>query len=531
MYLPSTLDSLAYRIPRMLLWLQEGRIHHLDCVDPRLNYMTPVWGLVNLPLFLWLGERSLFLTGFLSWLVSLVLFRHWALEVGIDEAKADWAAVICAATTFGVLQAASTTNDLLAAVLVLIALNAVVMFERSGRGGDILWAILALCLAAGVKPHFSVLVLPFVLWFWLSPSRPWRSLRWRLVPVLLPVWLLCSPVPSFVMNTLTYGSPTVMDQDPAFSGGHTLANLAAGSLMMGWSLMQPPVNPLAPWMSQPLADIEQFLGLQSAVPRFALVAQPVTMVEGASLGLVSSVLMGIGLWRAFRLGKAAWRDWPLWAFGVGLTGFLLAVAKVVPGTLGRSFAGFVLCAVPLAMVGMRTLSERTLKAGAWLCLWSCAAALVFNPARPLWPARWIHERVRDSGRQGRAVQLLAQYVDFRDRAEVGTDLVNRIPEEEKSLGVIAGGDESLAPLWRPHRLHRKVLLVEPDATLETLKAMPARYFILTGSGSQYFPELRRQIEADAGFQLVEERAYLTRLSSGMQPWRLYRRVEPGVSNE
>jgi hypothetical protein len=349
--------------------------------------------------------------------------------------------------------------------------------------------------------------------------------------VLLPVWLLCSPVPSFVMNTLTYGSPTVMDQDPAFSGGHTLANLAAGSLMMGWSLMQPPVNPLAPWMSQPLADIEQFLGLQSAVPRFALVAQPVTMVEGASLGLVSSVLMGIGLWRAFRLGKAAWRDWPLWAFGVGLTGFLLAVAKVVPGTLGRSFAGFVLCAVPLAMVGMRTLSERTLKAGAWLCLWSCAAALVFNPARPLWPARWIHERVRDSGRQGRAVQLLAQYVDFRDRAEVGTDLVNRIPEEEKSLGVIAGGDESLAPLWRPHRLHRKVLLVEPDATLETLKAMPARYFILTGSGSQYFPELRRQIEADAGFQLVEERAYLTRLSSGMQPWRLYRRVEPGVSNE
>ena len=160
LYFTTALDSLSYRIPRMLMWLQEGRVHYINNPDARLNFMTPVWEFASTPIYQITGFRFLWLGSAISWvLLYLSLFvTSFCISSNADSRK--WLTMIPAASVGFVLQASSTMNDIWAAALVLISLVFIIAFEKKPSFGDIVSSGLALSLAAGVKPHFAVLGLP-----------------------------------------------------------------------------------------------------------------------------------------------------------------------------------------------------------------------------------------------------------------------------------------------------------------------------------------------------------------------------------
>ncbi len=204
-YPPTMLDSITYRLPRMLLWLQENQVRHFAVADDRLNVMPPAWGLVTLPLFQLAGDRLITLWNYAAWIVCYLIAYDWALEVSGNVRQSRVMAFIASTSTFAVLQACEAASDLFLTALVLLSLHFVTQFERTRNWRNIIWSVSSLLLAADTKSHVIVLALPLAFWFWMAPSKPWKSFQWRWLPGLIPVWLFCSPALSWMLNYETYG--------------------------------------------------------------------------------------------------------------------------------------------------------------------------------------------------------------------------------------------------------------------------------------------------------------------------------------
>src|SRR5258706_9278904 len=113
------LDSLTYRLPRIWLWLQEGRVHHVLSAEPRLNYMPQVWELATVPLIQIAGDRLVWFWTFASWIVLYLVAYDWALDVSNEVKKSQKMAFIASTSAFAVLQAGSSATDLFATALVV----------------------------------------------------------------------------------------------------------------------------------------------------------------------------------------------------------------------------------------------------------------------------------------------------------------------------------------------------------------------------------------------------------------------------
>ena len=335
-YPPTMLDALTYRLPRILLWLQENHIRHFSTANDRLNYMPQAWGLVTLPLIQLAGDRLVTLWNYASWIVFYLIAYDWAFEVSGNVNQSRVMAFIASTSTFAVLQACEASSDLFVAALVLVSLRFVMQFEHTRNWRNINWSALSLLLAADTKPHVAVLALPLVVWFWLAPSKPWKSFQWRWLPGLIPVWLLCSPGLSWILNYQTYGRLLGVPGD-SFSGKNPLVNLLLGSVMTVWQVIQPPVNPMALMFNGRLQQGISALGLNTLMPGFTLRCSLINMVDGASLGLVLATLLAAGVVLAVRRNRQALNSWRGWALAAGATGFGLALAKIVPGSVGRSY--------------------------------------------------------------------------------------------------------------------------------------------------------------------------------------------------
>lgn len=523
LYPPTMLDSLTYRLPRIWLWLQEGRIHHILSAEPRLNYMPQVWELATLPLVQLAGDRLVWVWTFGSWMVLHWVAYDWALDVSREVNKARRMAFIASTSTFAVLQACSSASDLFATALVVLSLRYVVAFEQTRDWRHISWAVLSLGLTAGAKPHFSVLVLPLAIWFLAAPSKPWRAFRWAWAPVLIPLWLLCSPAPTFALNYRTYGTWAGPGQDHSMTGEGPAGNLVLGTTMVVWQSVQPPVNPLATTISKSLAATVAGTDANKLVPRFSLRVPLLQMVDSAAMGLVLSVLMVAGIGTALRRDRRLLISWRGLALLAGLLGIGLALSRFVSGSSGRAFTGFLYLALPLALVGWQRLTARMLQLGVYFSLGSSLLALVFNPARPLWPAAQVQRMLTDSPRFHRFAEMVDPYLLFQERATTGEKLARAIPANE-SVVVINAEDRPLLPLFQPYSRPRTVLFLPPQATPAELKQRQANYVIVCPTAEENYPELCDYVERSGAYEMVLAADYTSKLNKGAETWRLYRRA-------
>ena len=521
---PVMLDSLTYRLPRLLLWNQDGFIHYYPTADERLNYLPHVWTLCTLPLVQIAGVSAAWFWSFASWLACQMVFFGWAVGVSESAARARQLSFLASTSTFALLQAGEPANDLPAAALVILSLHFIRLFEQERAPQLIVWSALALCLAAGVKSHFATLGLPFGLWFLLAPSRPWQVFRWRWLPLLLPLWLICSPLPSFVLNARAYGHWLGPAKDKSYQGTGPGWNVLLGTPLMAWQLVQPAVNPLAFVLNGQFERSQTLAQAKAIAPRFDLRMAPINMVDNASLGFLTSLLLAAGVVLAGWKQPALLKSWRGWALAAGLFGFVASVSQFLPGAIGRSFCGFIFLAFPLALAGWARFSTRACQWAVAACLVGSLLILVSDPSRPLWPAEWVHRQLERTGHRNLA-EKMAPYLEIPTRTRVARELVELIPPEEPVLLGLIAEDRPILPLMWPAR-HYRVVLLNEQATLADLQATHSNYVLVSGGAREFYPELCQYLAASGQYEPVKAQDYVSKLLRGPETWTLYHRKTP-----
>ena len=160
LYAPNNYDALAYRTPRVLHWLAEGRWHWIHTEFQRLNTRAPAFEWLSAP---WIAllrtDRFLFLINIISFLLLPGLVFSVFHRLGVCGRVAwHWMWLVPTGYCF-VLQAGSIGNDLFAAPLVLAALAFGLRAQKGKRHMDLWLSILAAALFTGVKANTLPLLL------------------------------------------------------------------------------------------------------------------------------------------------------------------------------------------------------------------------------------------------------------------------------------------------------------------------------------------------------------------------------------
>lgn len=210
-YPPTNIDTLWYRMPRVIQWLQAGRWHWLDTERWRLNSIAFGLELHWLPLAAWgASARLLALPNLISFLLLPGLLFRVFRQTGVDSHMARTAMWVVASGWCFVAQAGSTASDAFSAIYFLAALDGALCFGRSGRFAALGWSVLAAALLTNTKQTNLPLLLPWVVAFW--PGRKHligvlRGAPGRIAGLAL-VALLISTAPLILANWLYTGSWT-----------------------------------------------------------------------------------------------------------------------------------------------------------------------------------------------------------------------------------------------------------------------------------------------------------------------------------
>lgn len=515
LYTTAVLDSLSYRIPRMQIWLQEGVVRFIDNPDARINFMTPIWEFAKTPVYLVSGFRLLWIGSAVSWVLLYLVFHSWAAAQGGDAEKARWVALALASGTGFVLQAASTMNDIWACALIGVAIAFALRFEREAGSTDPLWSGVAFALACGAKPHFAVLALPWLLWFFFAKSRPWRGVAWRWLPLGGAVAILCSPLPTFVSNHIHYGSFKGGAGDGGFGlGGRTALNLPLGGAMLAWQAVQPPVNPVAREIEAKIDERLEALGRDDWAPRFKLSSRELATVDYASLGFVLAVISVAGLFSAWRHRRHL-PPWIWWVAASGLFGLAVAVAQVVPGTLGRSFLAFFVPMLAPVALALAAWPLPVLRTAAILAAMSAAFSTAMSPSHPLWPVSTV------AGLSETARSKAAPYLAFRERSQAGLDLVDAIPQDARSVGILANADQPLIHLWRRHGNRLEVVFFPATATPSDVASAPISHVVVAGSVEGVYLSWHDKLDENPHFSLMLRSEHQSKNERGRETWSLF----------
>ena len=498
------------------MWLQEGGIHFIDNPDGRLNFMTPVWEFATTPIYQATGFHLLWLGSAISWSLLYLAFIFISHNLGADPKTARWLAMIPAASVGFVLQAASTMNDIWAAAFITMSLCFILMFEEKKEFCDLVSSGMALSLAAGAKPHFAVLALPWMVWFFLSKSKPIKSIRWNCVLPLTVVALICSPLPTFISNQMHYGS----FKGPAGEGGFALGawwvNILLGSVMMAWSVFQLPINPWARAMDSQIKTWIDSSYLHTLAPRFGIGAREISIVDSASLGLIAGIILSFGAYLTIRK-REDYPSWVRYAAISGIFGFLVAVSQVVPGTLGRSFLGFIAVIIPFCMLGLLHVNRKFIIIGSMVCVLVSMGSIILSPSHPLLPLKSA------TATSPKINQYLKPYFAFQDRTNAGMNLVKKIPDGSHEIGILAHSDQTLIHLWGTQSPKNKVRFYPRNATPDTLYQGFSEFLIIAGSVSGDYLDLREKLISDVRFEMIAEEKYQTKNERGPETWTLIKK--------
>ncbi len=564
------LDSYSYRIPQMFFWLQEGHPWSVPNVDMRINQMPHVWPMLSTAFYLPLGERALALPNYLSLLLLASLFRHWAQRSIKDVQKADAVALVFLSAP--VFLMGGTTNDNVVTCVTFLALSlhfaeqfgtlssttsttehteytesypnritrAVQRAEGSvksqaNRRRTLALSAIAFALCCGIKPQYLVLAPLWGLWFLFAPSRPWKSASLRFLAVLLPVLLLCSPVPTFAVNQLcwgSYSSPWVVDsEDPqprqAWTAPRPPVSRSFTALVN--AMVSPPVNPAFSIINQ---SIETGTGVFARTLRSQEVtARPFAIAEGASFGFWTFLAFVVGLMMMLRKPSRDTNACRPLSFPPSspialiplaiLPLLLLAIWQTRAGTLGRSFIGFFLLMVPCSMMGLARFSKRALALWALWCAVNGCAAVVLDPAKPLWPVEAAIRRV--AGRPTLAKQL-SDYARYARRQDGPDALLAAIPATESRIGIVVEAGEPIADLWLRRKPGTTILPYPRTLSADRLRADGVRFLIVKDNGlRRHFgtDEWMDALMAQTGTHLLAQTETVTYIAKGPETWRLF----------
>ncbi|HTY88366.1 MAG TPA: hypothetical protein VMB80_12935 [Candidatus Acidoferrum sp.] len=490
LYAPNNYDALAYRVPRVLHWLAEGRWHWIHTIFARVNTRACGIEWVSAPFIALLNtDRLLFLIntvslGLLPGLVFSVFTR-----LGVRR-RVAWYWMWIVSTGYGfLLQAGGIGNDLFGAIFALAALDFALRVNVSRSARDFFTAIVAAGMLTACKLSDLTLLLP-----WALAMLPVVRLgfRWPVrTAAVCALALTASLLPTAVEDFRHTGDWTGMEAEhpgvsaPIFKTGVNIFLAASQNFC----------PPVFPWTDQfnrlvdeklPPKLVERLDNTLEAPCRFHL--EQMQTEENGGLGFGVATLLSVSVIAAFFSRPKPAGSSPVWLAWIRWSSLISLLALLTQSNLyriGRLLTPYYALLLPplLACDGHEQLVKK--------CWWRRAAGLVFvlaavllvvSPARPLFPVQTILAHMRHVSAR---VEIV--YSVYRDRNDAFAPARGILPPDVKILGLVTYDDPETS-LWRPFGA-RRIVHVCPADTAADLKQQGIEYVLLNpdAPGTEFGP--------------------------------------------
>ena len=501
LYAPTNWDALAYRVPRVLNWLDAQKWHWIHTNGPRLNSRAAGFEWLMTPLILFTkSDRPIFLINFVSFLLLPGLIFSVFARIGVRPRVAwYWMWLLPGGYVFA-LQAGSIGNDSFAAVYALAAVDYALRGTVSKRFKDFALSLLAAGLLTGAKATNLPLLLP---WFIVVLPLIARWLRQKpaLSLAAATLALLISFLPTAVLNQLYSGDWTGVNvertAEPYITVQNPIVGIGTHSLLLLLQNMVPPFFLLAQWFNQHLTDFlptsllntlstnfhgmgifklwelpgeDGFCGIGFGATILLLAALSVALRSGFRLGSTKSMTVQRQL--AFCIA-------PFLAAAVVMARSGFACNRLVAPYYPFLFASL------LVFVGHR----RVITARWWH--WTSVAMMLLSvlvvavtPARPLFPVGTVLQAAANRW-SGSALLARAQrvYSVYAERADALREIRNTLPADIDIIGFASSNDDPEVSLWRPFST-RHVIHVLPADNADNLRQKRIQYVVLNSHALQ-----------------------------------------------
>jgi hypothetical protein len=540
LHAPNNYDGLAYRTPRVLHWLAEGRWHWVSTQFQRLNTRAAAFEWMTSPIFvLARTDRFEFIINSIPFLLLPGLVYSVFRRLGVSWRVAWYWMWLFPTGYCYLLQAGSIANDAFGAFFPLAAVYFALRAKQTGRVNDAWFSILAAALMTGSKTSNLPLLLP-----WAVAVFPALSLlREKIVGSVLVgvVAAACSFLPTALLN-LSNGAG--WDGSRAEAAAFGSAAKWAPLLRFGWNTvllpiqnLAPPINPVASkWNRQ----VPSFLP-----PKFRKVLEEhfepsqahasmeeLQVEESAGLGFgVSALLLaGCVIRRAGadrkppnipacrpRLGKMV--------IVAACISMAVVLTQMRWATLARLITPYYALVVPLLLLcdsQRRAINRHWWKMAGIAVFLIAGLMLVLSPARPLWPARTVlsgmQRRFPDSAMIQRAMTV---YSVYGERNDAFAPALAVLPHGLQVLGLVTFDDPE-ASLWKPFGSRRIKHVVSTDK-LEDLRKNGIEYVLLNPKKLEMlFGRAVEEWLAEMQGQVVEVIPLRLRAGQETAPWYLVR---------
>lgn len=536
-YAPNNYDGLAYRLPRVLHWLAAGQWHWVHTTFPRINSRASGIEWVSAPvLALFKTDRLLFLINFISFLLLPGLVFSVLTRLGVRP-RAAWHWMWIAPTGYCfLLQAGGIANDSFAAPFALAAVDFALRAKISKNPRDLFSSVLAAALLTGAKTGNMTLLLPWAIA--ILPCLKFFLRRPIATVSVCIVSIFASFLPNAFFNArFCNGDWSGLASENIKAHGHIVFRTVANTVLITILNATPPVFPEANrWSSfvQKTIPPKLNLKLQQALTEpeaVSLSAPEMQMEENAGLGFGLVVLTVVSVLAAaaqggrpffkiqFHPAEALWRTGIVLSPWISLLA-LLSQSEVYP--IGRIAAPYYLLLLPSLLASPfheQLVKKIWWRVAAFIVFFVAGALLVIVPARPLFPAAAIFEKIHTTHPNSKLLARIAEvYAVYHNRGDAFAPARDILPPGLKVLGFITYDDPETS-LWFPLG-SRTIFHVRPDDSPDYLKGQGVEY-ILAGSDTlkKHFPDLNDWLKK-MNAQVVQTTQLNLRAAEGPTDWYL-----------
>jgi hypothetical protein len=546
LYVPTNIDTNAYRIPRVLHWLGQEQWHWIHTYDPRFNSTACGFEWLTAPLILFTHtDRFLFLINWVSYLMLPGLIFDVFTRLQIRPRVAWWWMWFLSSGWGFTMQAGSTGNDSMAAIYALASVSLALRAKERASLGDLWLSMLAAALLTGVKQTNMPLVLPWLI----VAGGSYKLLRARPLATgaIMVASLLVSAMPVTVGNFVHCGNFMGLSgnmsglENPLWANskfdGSPLWGIVGNTLCITMQNLAPPYFPLAERWNEAMNHFVQtpfgahFAGFDhfGRVWRFSS-----ELTAGVGPGVCLLILLAICGARSGRAAASVGKTriqpgffrWLRLAPWVGL---LIFMAKTASFAAARYIAPYYPFLFPLALVcpgHSYLVRQKWWQRLGLLVMFSAATLLVVSLSRPLFPVRTILGCLQQEHPHSRLVSSVARLyaVKALSYGSERNPLEKDLPPGERCIGYTSAGGVFEPCLWLPFGC-RKVELVRAEDAPQQLRQLGLHYVVvedifllmINETIEQWMNRYRAELIDEATFQSQSTQiihVYLVRLRSG-----------------
>ena len=544
LHAPNNYDALAYRVPRVLHWLDAGHWHWIHTIFPRVNTRACGFEWLSAPLIaLTKTDRLLFLINIVSFLLLPGLVFSVFTRLGVRR-RVAWHWMWIAPTGYGfLLQAGSIANDLFGAPFALAAVDFALRARISKSPRDLYSSLLAAMLLTSAKASDLPLLLP-----WAIAILPSLKLFFRRPALSLAVGavaIFASLLPTAILDVHYCGdwSGVTLEGDQANSD--VFLRTGANITLMAIENLTPPIFPPAEVWNR---KVQEYIpaGLSSRLHQaftepeaaeFRVQEMQIEDAAGIGFGVTILLLVSVAV-AAQRCGGSSWGGQfgsakTLWRTGIRFAPWISMLVLLSQSTLhpiARISAPYYLLLIAALLV---------CPAQEWLvkrCWWRVSAMTVFflgavllvvSPARPLVPVKMFLAEIRVFAAHHALLERVGSvYTVFQERNDAFAPARDALPSGLKVLGLVTYDDPETS-LWRPFG-SRRIVHVCPADTAADLKAGGVEYILVKGEAfGKWFPAPMDDWLKKINARVVKTISLQLRAAAGPTDWYLVK-LEGGV---